>query len=341
MFARSRTACRAFAFAALATLVVAVAPARAQDAPRDSTSRVVQLQGEAKALGPLVKTPLAKGFLAMVPRLPSIAPRTVYRDSARTRAWSAKEATGLPDSVRAKLVARTLDEKFYYDTRYGSPLAYVRALELLSSHGVKDVKGKRIADFGCGMLGQLRLLAELGAQTVGVDVDPLLTALYSEPADQGTIGAGSVRLAIGQWPATPEMLGAVGDGLDLFLSKNTLKNGYIHPAETVDPRMLVHLGVSDDEFVAALAKSVQKGGHVMIYNLCPAPAAAGKPYIPWADGRCPFPREQWEKAGFRVVEFDRDDTPAAREMGKALGWDQAGMKLEDDLFATWSLFQRR
>jgi hypothetical protein len=79
----------------------------------------------------------------------------------------------------------------------------------------------------------------------------------------------------------------------------------------------------------------------MIYNLCPAPAPPGKPYIPWADGRCPFPREAWEKAGFRVIEIDRDDSPAARDMGRALGWDQGGMKLEDDLFATWSLFERR
>ena len=325
------------ALAALAVAVVCATPVLAQD----STSRVVQLQNEAKALAPLVRTSLAREFLAQVPRLPSIAPRTVYRDSARTRAWSAREAEALPDSVRTKLVARTLDEKFYYDTRYGSPLAYVRALELLGFHTLKNVKGKRIADFGCGMLGQLRLLAEMGAHTVGVDVDPLLTALYSEPGDQGTVGTGSVRLAIGQWPATPETRAAVGEKLDLFLSKNTLKNGYLHPAEKVDPRMMVHLGVSDSAFVAALGKSVQRGGLVMIYNLCPAPAPPGKPYIPWADGRCPFPRELWEHAGFQVVEFDKDDSPAARAMGRALGWDAAGVKLEEDLFATWSLFERK
>ncbi len=320
------------------TLAVATGvPARAQD----STSRVVQLQAEARSLAPLVRTPLAREFLAMVPRLPSVQPRTVYRDSARTRAWTARDAQALPDSVRAKLVARTLDEKFYYDTRYGSPLAYVRTLELLGERGIKNVKGKRIADFGCGMLGQLRLLAEMGAHTVGVDVDPLLTALYSEPGDQGTVGAGSVRLAIGQWPATPEMLAAVGDDFDLFMSKNTLKNGYLHPAEKVDPRMLVHLGVSDSAFVASLGRSVKRGGHVLIYNLCPAPAPPGKPYIPWADGRCPFPRADWERAGFKVLEFDRDDSPAARAMAHALGWDAGGMKLEDDLFATWSLFERR
>jgi SAM-dependent methyltransferase len=328
----------------LATLapgaLVLVAPARgAEPAP----SRVQQLQAEAKTLAPLVRTPLARDFLAAVPRLPSVQPRTVYRDSARTRVWTEREALALPDSVRAKLVSRVLDEKYYYDTRYGSPLAYVRALEILGQQGVNSVRGAKVADFGCGALGQLRLLAEMGAQTVGIDVDVLLPALYSEPGDQGAVGAGSVKLATGQWPATEAMRNEVGEGLDLFLSKNTLKNGYIHPAEKVDPRMLVHLGVDDSAYVAALARSVKPGGHVLIYNLCPAPAPPGKPYIPWADGRCPFPRELWERAGFRVVEFDEDDSPAARAMGQALGWDhgEAGMKLEQDLFATWSLFRRK
>ena len=214
---------------------------------------------------------------------------------------------------------------------------------MLGTHGVKSVRGLRVADFGCGMLGQLRLLAENGATTIGIDVDPLLPALYSEPGDQGAVGSGSVTLATGQWPATDEMRKTVGEDLDVFMSKNTLKHGYIHPAEQVDPRMLVHLGVSDSAFVSALARAVKIGGRVLIYNLCPAPAPPGKPYIPWADGRCPFARELWTAAGFDVIEFDRDDSPAARAVGHALGWDQGdgGMKLDTDLFATWSLFQRK
>lgn len=329
------------AWSALAFIALASAPAHAADAP--SPSRVQQLQAEAKALAPLVKTPLARAFLAAVPKLPHVEPRTIYRDSARTHAWTAREAAALPDSTRAKLVPRTLDEQFYYDTRYGSPLACVRALEILGQHGVKTVRGRRIADFGCGMLGQLRLLAENGASTVGIDVDPLLPALYSEPGDQGAVGSGRVKLVTGQWPASDAIVADVGRDIDLFFSKNTLKNGYLHPAESVDPRMLVHLGVSDSAFVVALANSVKKHGLVLIYNLCPAPAAPGKPYIPWADGRCPFPRTAWEAAGFKVMAFDADDGPAARAMGHALGWDagEGGMKLEQDLFATWSLFERR
>lgn len=330
---------RVFAFAGL--LALAAAPAAA-GGPADPLEK---LHDEAAALRPLVATPLARAFLAATASLPVTAPRTVWRDSARTRAWSEAEVRALPDSERARLVARTLDPSFYWNTRYGSPLAYVRALELLAQNGLASVRGRRVLDFGCGTLGHLRLLGALGADATGLDVDPVLAALYAEPGDQGPVrGAGTtgrVRLVTGQWPASEAVEREVGAGYDLFLSKNTLKNGYLHPAAPVDPRMLVHLGVPDSVFLARLAAIVKPGGRVMIYNLCPAPAPPGKPYLPWADGFCPFPPAQWEHAGFRVVVFDRDDTPAARAMGRALGWDAAGMDVDKDLFATWSLFERR
>ncbi len=123
------------------------------------------------------------------------APRTIDRDSARTNAWPAREAAPLPDSRRAKLVPR-----------HGSPVTDVCALEGPGQNGVKRAKPKRLAGFGCRLLGQLRWLAEHGARTIGIDVDP--------------------------------------------------------------PRPV----------------------------LCSAP---GKPDIPWAEGRCPFPREVWEAAGFQ------------------------------------------
>lgn len=315
----------------------------AHAAPADTTA-LGQLRAEAVALKPLVHSGLARDFLAATTRLAHAAPRAVWRDSARTHAWTESEAAALPESTRARLIRREYDESYYWTTRYGSPLAYARALEILAEHGFANARGKRIADFGCGMIGQLKLLALLGADATGIDVDPTLRALYSGPGDLGVVrgAGGNVRLAIGQWPAEPAILEQVGEGYDLFLSKNTLKNGYLHPAEPVNPRMLVHLGVSDSEYVAELHRVVKPGGLVLIYNLCPAPAAPGKPYIPWADGRCPFSAAMWQAAGFRVIEFDRDDTPAARAMGHALGWDQGDspMDLAHDLFATWTLVQK-
>ena len=323
-------------------LVFALAAPTYAAAP-DSTSQVSVLGAEATALRPLFRSALARAFLDATPRLPRIEPRVVFCDSARTRCWTAAEAAALPDTLRARLVERLLDERFYYVTRYGSPLAYARALEILSQAGLRDLRGKRVADFGYGTIGHLRLMAQLGADAHGIDVDPMLRALYA--ADAGTLpgGRGSIALHHGQWPATPELAAEVGDGYDLFLSKNTLKHGYIHPAEPVNPRMLVHLGADDSTYVAALARTVKPGGLALIYNLCPAPAPAGKPYIPWADGRCPFDRALLERAGFEALAFDRDDSPAARAMGRALGWDKGErpMDLEHDLFATYTLLKRR
>lgn len=320
---------------ALAVLVVLASPAATD------SSQVAALAREAQAVRPLFHSKLVNGFLDAVPALPHVETRTVYCDSSRTHCWTAAEAAALPDTQRAGLVKRELDEHFYYETRYGSPLAYARPLEILAQAGFSDARNKKIADFGYGTIGHLRLLASLGADVHGIEVDPLLRSLYSP--DVGAAGRGKIALHHGQWPAEAPLAAEVGGGYDLFLSKNTLKHGYIHPAEPVNPRMLVHLGVDDSAYVAALARAVKPRGLVMIYNLCPAPAAPGKSYIPWADGRCPFERSLLERAGFEVLAFDRDDSPAARQMAHALGWDAGDqpMDLERDLFATYTLLRRK
>ncbi|HTO89569.1 MAG TPA: hypothetical protein VMJ70_00435 [Candidatus Sulfotelmatobacter sp.] len=328
-------------------MVATSATLHAAGSPRDTSSTLRELDDQARESAPLYRSRLAGDFLHAVSRLPTVAPRTVLFDSSRVHYWTSGQAAALPDSQRARLISRELGESFYYNTRYGTPLAYARPLELLAKAGFTRVAGRRLADFGYGGIGQLRLLATLGAEVTGIEVDPLLRALYSWPNDQGQIAGakppGSLSLVSGQWPAAPELVREVGNGYDLFISKNTLKNGYLHPAEPVDPRRLVHLGVEDSTFAAALYRVLRPGGWAMIYNLCPAPAPPGMPYIPWADGRCPFSRAMLEAAGFQVVAFDADDSPAARRMGHALGWDDpdgAKMDLEHDLFATYTLLRR-
>jgi len=334
--------------AVVSPAIVPAARAVAQNASaRDTSSTLRDLETEAGALRPTVGTQLARDFLAEVAQLPTVAPRTVAFDSARTRYWSPAEVAALSESERAPLLTRELGESFYYSTRYGSPLAYSRPLEILARSGFATVAGRRLLDFGYGTIGHLRLLAALGADVTGIEVDPLLRALYSSPGDQGEIAGakqrGHLRLVTGQWPAEAGITSEVGGGYDLFLSKNTLKNGYLHPAEPVDPRRLVHLGVEDSAFVRALYGMLKPGGWALIYNLCPAPAPPGKPYIPWADGRCPFPRAMLERAGFQVIAFDAEDSKAARRMGHALAWDDpenGRMDLEHDLFASYTLLRR-
>lgn len=339
---------------ALVTLTAAIALGspgafESEPAPPAAEAAIRKLRDEAASLaglGGLIKAPLARSFLDAVAVLPAIPTRTLLRDSGKTHYYTQEEAARLEASERAALESIELDGSYYYTTRYGTPLAYVRALELASGAGLGDLAGKRVLDFGYGAIGHLKLMAALGAETVGVEVDPLLRALYAHPGDQGAVrraagsGAdGSVQLVHGQFPADPKVVQAVGESYDLFISKNTLKNGYIHPTEKVDPKRLVHLGVDDADFVKHVVRVLKPGGLAVIYNLHPPPNPPDKPYIPWADGRCPFARGLWEAAGMRIVAFDVDDAAAARAMARALGWDKGAQAMdpEKDLFATYTI----
>src|SRR5262245_30141676 len=155
-------------------------------APADTTA-LGELREQAIALKPLVKTLAVQAFLDSTRALPFPGSRTLYMDSSRTHFYSEPQSRELGDEARAKLIARTLDDHFYYNTRYGTPLAYARPLDLVAQQGVKSFTGWHIVDFGYGGIGHLRLLASLGANVVGVDVDPLLPVLYSQPGDQGAV----------------------------------------------------------------------------------------------------------------------------------------------------------
>ena len=308
---------------------------------------IEELRAEAAGLRGFVKTPLAGSFLDAVALLSPMPTRTLLRDKDKTRYYTTSEAEKLEASAREALESTELDGAFYYTTRYGTPLAYVRPLDLLAGAGLTDLAGKKVLDFGYGTIGHLKLMAALGAEVTGVEVDPMLRVFYSQPGDQGPMprvkGAagkeGSVRLVHGQFPAEAGVVKEVGEGYDLFLSKNVLKNGYIHPAQPVDPRRLVHLGVDDAAFVKEVARILKPGGFAMIYNIHPPPNPPGQPYIPWADGRCPFARALWESAGLRVLAFDVDDSASVRAMALALGWGKT-MDPEQDLFATYTLVAR-
>ncbi len=316
-------------------------------APVAQETSVAVLQREARAVEPLVTSRLAKNFLKATANLRIIAPRTLYLDEAK-KTYSNEAATAALDPKEKNRLKRIpVDDAFYYNTKYGSPLAYSRPIEVLGLAGLDDFSGLKILDFGYGTIGHLRLLAGQGAQVTGVDVDPLLHALYSDPEDQGLIKNpqgrdGRIRLIDGRFPADKAIQAAVAGGFDLIISKNTLKNGYVHPDQPVEPRRLLNLGVDDTTFVAAFYNALKPGGKVLIFNISPAPSPPGQPFKNWADGRCPFARKVWEEAGFRVVAFDQDDSEAMRAVGHALGWDQgdAPIDLKSDVFAKYSLMEK-
>lgn len=334
----------------------------AQPPAAEGASGVVEsLRAEAAALRPLVVSSLAKGFLDSTKSLPEPGKRTVYRTADGLKALSAAEFEGLPESEREKYKARECSAEFYYTTGYGSPLIYCRAIDLLATRapafgGEQGAKGKRIVDFGYGSIGHLRMLASLGAEVTGIEVQPLFRALYSEAGDTGAIAgvaggaAGRLRLLEGRWPAeeaiVKEVAGGGGGGgaFDLFISKNTLKRGYIHPAREVDPKFLVKLGVSDEAYLKSVFEVLAPGGWFMIYNISPGQntVESGKPYLPHADGQCPFTREQLAGAGFEVVVFDEPDQEAVLKIWSALKIDESKPReeLAKDLYAWWTLARR-
>ncbi len=138
------------------TLALVTACGHAQR-PVQPGSVVARLAADAPRLYGLCPSPWVRRFLDGARALPAVTPRQLVVGD-RT------------------LIA---DESLYYEELYGSPLAYCRALELA---GLDDVAGTRVLDYGYGAIGQLRILAGLGADVVGVDVDPLLAQLYAHPA---------------------------------------------------------------------------------------------------------------------------------------------------------------
>lgn len=328
---------------------------RGVDTTPELSPALQRLSDEARALEPLATSDLGRRFLAATASLSAVRPRVVFQNPQTREYYSPAEIAALPDATKTKLVQTELDEYRYYYTKYGSPLAYVRALDIASRNGFVDVKGKRILDYGYGSIGHLRLLASLGGHMTGVDPDSYLDALYSEPSDQGEVAlaarkslfgrAGTVTLVHASYPKDGKAAERVGQGYDLILSKNTLKRGYIKPERKVDKHLMVDLGVSEDAFLKTLFNALNPGGKLLIYNLYPKAAAANEKYKPFADGRSPFSREQYEKSGFQVLAIDREDNAAIRQIGRALKWDQNDKNeviddLENNLFAMYTLVEK-
>jgi hypothetical protein len=333
--------------AVLAVVIVAIATSTVSG--QQDSSVLATLKAEALSLRPLVKSEVASTFLESVRDLPSItSPRIAYVRKEPRAYLSTADFNLLGDSARFGFERRELGEEFYYYTRYGTPLAFVRPLDLIGQAGFKSLDHARVIDFGYGSIGQLRLMASHGATVFGIEVDPLLKILYGDSGDTGPIprskaagpgSGGSVTSLIGSFPSDSNLTAALGGTFDVFFSKNTLKRGYIHPEREVDPRMLVNLGVDDSTFITRVYNLLKPGGYFMIYNLHPARSAPDQPYIPWSDGRCPFEQQMLETIGFKLLAFDRDDTEFAHTMAKALGWDKE-MNLSKDLFGTYTLLQK-
>jgi SAM-dependent methyltransferase len=351
----------------------------AADPPRVDRSQRVRsaleiLRREASKMQPLVQGEDMRRLVLATSWLPMPDPITLYIRSEPRTVLSADEHAALPQADRAAFTERTFDSNFFYFTRYGSPLANLRPLQIAHDafaaqaqreadanpqEGRKPTlnqfRSKSILDFGFGSVAHLRLLASIGCFVQGIEVDPILEKLYQRDTIVGEVppsgiddrkpGPGFLNLSFGSWPSDPKVRKQVQGDLDLFVSKNTLKRGYIIPPtdREYDPKRMINLGVPREEFLREVARVLKPNGLFLIYNISPAQSPPDKPYIPWADGRSPFEREMLEAAGFEVLAFDQDDAPKMREFAQALGWHEGenAMDLEKDFVVLYTLARKR
>lgn len=334
----------------LASLVITACVLGGVDAPPENTLRDT-FRDQAFALEDRVRTNVARDFLGALEHLPGVGDRPpVWYDSVTREAMTDEAMRALPEGApeRDGFVALPVSDSLYYQRLFGTPALYARAIDLASAHGVTSLDEARVLDFGFGHVGHLRAMASIGARCVGIEVSELFEAVYTDPRDTGLIERhpgteggppGTLRLVFGSWPGDPAVRERVGGRFDLIVTKNVLKRGYIYPEREADPSQLIDLGVSDEVFLGALFEALEPGGVMVLYNFSPKQAPEDEPYMPWADGRCPFGERQWREAGFEVLAHDQDDTTEAIEHFVAVG---AGERegLEGNLFGMYTVVRR-
>lgn len=281
---------------------------------------------------------LVKNFLSAAETLQPIDERAIHYDRKQRKALTEKQFQILSETERSAFSPMPVNNQLYYGY-YSTPLAWVRPLEVLAENGVESVDSKHILDFGFGNVGQLRMLASMGAKVTGIELaGGVHQAMYSKESDQGVVAKlesgriendGTLKLAFGQWPAEKEIVSEVGQNYDLIISKNVLKLGYIHPQQEVSPQMLIDLGVTDERFLSELFRSLNPGGLVLVYNLYPTQSPDPEKYRPWAHGETPWEKDDVEKAGFEIVAWHVDDSSAIHSLGTKLGWRDSFENQED------------
>lgn len=314
-------------FALVLVVSVLVHDSLAQEKPDNSF--LEDLHAKSQTLADDSQVELVKNFLAAAKTLQPIQALTIHYNRAQRTALTQKQFRDLAEDQRSGFAPLEVDDKLYYGY-YSTPLAWVRPLEILAENGVESVDSKTILDFGFGNASQLRMLASMGAKVTGIELaDGVHQAMYSRETDQGVIAKlstggiendGNLKLAFGQWPANEEIIAEVGQGYDLIVTKNVLKLGYIHPLHEVSDRMLIDLGVTDEQFLSQLFQSLNPGGMVLVYNIHPSQSPDPQKYKPWGHGETPWDQDEVKNAGFEVVAWHVDDSAEIQAFGTKLGW---------------------
>lgn len=288
---------------------------------------VASIAFEAGAVSRVVEGDAVDAWLRAATHLPAPPEVSLVFDrrveqGMRRRVMTPEQAEALPEAEQDGLVSFTFGGDRYYATFYGTGVAYAPILaRAADALGLDSFAGTKILDWGYGQLGQVEMLAQVGAEVVGIEADPVVHALYAQgEASRDLYDAGSIRLLQGYWPTDDAIRADAGGGYDLILARNFLKRGYVNPEGQTPDFTRVDFGMPDRDLLGRLYDALAPGGAVVIWNLGGGPAWVGERYNAAADIRDPFAAGLWEAAGFELVAFEADDTDVARAVADALGW---------------------
>ncbi len=234
----------------------------------------------------------------------------------------AKKAGDLPSispfTVTMNSQTVTVDESVYYQ-RYGS-LSATRDYWIWRSRLALNPKKAYGFDFGYGSIGHIRMFACCGLRATGVDVAPLLKPMYANASETFLP---RIRFSVldGRFPKEQELVERIGGDYALVISKNVLKKGYIHPAREADPRKLINLGVSDEDFLSHIHRMLRRKDCSLFTT-----SALRKQNRTNSTFRGPMASLRLHARTFRTqdfegLHFDVVDHAEARRHGHALGWD--------------------
>jgi hypothetical protein len=306
----------------MTALLLMLALAGAPDAGVEPPETLEELRRLAKQLEPEVRSPWVKRWLANVNSLKPVSRATWF---------CSKDTDVCAEKNPGDFIERRIDDDFAY-ARITDPLGYARAFEVLAEAGFQP-SGRKLLDFGYGNFGQLLMLSELGVDVHGVEVDPLLPIAVKRLTPR----KGKLTLHHGYFASDRKLVKDIGSGYDVWLSKNTLKRGYVHPAEPMDPKAQIDLGLDDAKVLRLIHAQLNKGGFFLIYNIGGSPS----PSKPMTDIRCPFAKEALIATGFEVFAYERDDTEKCKAMATSLEWDKEWPALNSELRASYTLARRR
>jgi hypothetical protein len=300
---------------------------------------VKALKAEAAALKTMFASSAANDFLASVDSLANVATRKVFFRETDKKWIGSAEYDALPPTSRQAYTSSEYDEDSYYVGQYRSPLAYARALDVASLHGVGSLGGLRVLDVSYGAIGAPRLMAASGANVVATDTQPALGALYSQPIDIGNVsGIGSRRgtllLVSGAYPSDTSVREKVGAGYDLIVVVDIPRRVATeskHAKVALDPK------ASSLDHLRAFADALKPNGLLVVYRM-DDDAMRGSKRI--ATAKKPvFAIEEMQEAGFKTLAFEQNDDAAVRQMAQLLRWDQS-LAGDREFAATYTVARR-